>query len=149
MPISALTGDGVEALASALVASLPEGESAYPDDFLSATPETEWIAEVVREKLLERTREELPFASAVVVEEVRKDDSRNLTVVTAVIYVEKEGQKGIVVGRGGTMIREIGSAAREELEARSGRRYFLELTVKVRADWREDEGFLSRLVGSS
>jgi GTP-binding protein Era len=149
VPISALTGDGVEALASALVASLPEGESAYPDDFLSATPETEWIAEVVREKLLERTREELPFASAVVVDEVREDDSRNLTVVTAVIYVEKEGQKGIVVGRGGTMIREIGRAAREELEARSGRRYFLELTVKVRADWREDEGFLSRLVGTS
>jgi len=149
VPISAATGDGVEALASALVAALPEGESAYPDDFLSSTPEREWIAEVVREKLLERTREELPFASAVVVEEVREDDTRNLTVVTAVIYVEKEGQKGIVVGRGGTMIREIGRAAREELEARSGRRYFLELTVKVRADWREDEGFLSRLVGGS
>jgi GTP-binding protein Era len=147
VPISALTGDGVEALASALVAALPEGESAYPEDFLSATPETEWIGEVVREKLLERTREELPFASAVIVDEVREDDDRNLTVVTAAIYVEKEGQKGIVVGRGGTMIREIGRAAREELEARSGRRYFLELTVKVRADWREDEGFLSRLVG--
>ena len=148
VPISAATGDGVEQLASALAAALPEGEPAYPDDFLTSTPETEWIAEVIREKLLERTREELPFASAVVVDEIRDEDARNLTVVTAAIFVEKEGQKGIVVGRGGTMIREIGRAAREELEAQSGRRYFLELTVKVRADWREDEGFLSKLVGT-
>jgi GTPase len=148
VPISAATGDGVEALATALAAALPEGEPGYPDDFLSSTPETEWAAEVIREKLLERTREELPFASAVVVESVREDDARNLTVVTAAIYVEKEGQKGIVVGKGGSMIREIGRAAREELEAQSGRRYFLELTVKVRADWREDEGFLSKLIGT-
>ncbi|HYK42234.1 MAG TPA: GTPase Era [Thermoanaerobaculia bacterium] len=148
VPISATTGDGVEALASALAAALPEGEPGYPDDFLSSTPESEWAAEVIREKLLERTREELPFASAVVVESVREDDARNLTVITAAIYVEKEGQKGIVVGKGGSMIREIGRAAREELEAESGRRYFLELTVKVRADWREDEGFLSKLVGT-
>jgi len=148
VPISAATGDGVEELASVLAAALPEGEPAYPEDFLTATPETEWIAEVIREKLLERTREELPFASAVVVDEIRDEDARNLTVVTAAIYVEKEGQKGIVVGKGGAMIREIGRAAREELEAQSGRRYFLELTVKVRADWREDEGFLSKLVGT-
>ena len=145
VPISAATGDGVEALASALAAALPEGETHYPDDFLTATPETEWMGEVIREKLLERTRDELPFSSAVVVDSVRVDDAKNLTVVTASIYVEREGQKGIVVGRGGTMIREIGRAAREELEAQSGRRYFLELTVKVRADWREDEGFLARL----
>ena len=148
VPISAATGDGVEELASVLAAALPEGEPAYPEDFLTATPETEWIAEVIREKLLERTREELPFASAVVVDEIREEDPRNLTVVAAAIYVEKEGQKGIVVGKGGAMIREIGRAAREELEAQSGRRYFLELTVKVRADWREDEGFLSKLVGT-
>jgi GTP-binding protein Era len=148
VPISAATGDGVEQLAAVLAAALPEGEAAYPEDFLTATPETEWIAEVIREKLLERTREELPFASAVVVDEIREEDARNLTVVTAAIYVEKEGQKGIVVGKGGAMIREIGRAAREELEEQSGRRYFLELTVKVRADWREDEGFLSKLVGT-
>ena len=148
VPISAATGDGVEELASLLAAALPEGEPAYPEDFLTATPEREWIAEVIREKLLERTREELPFASAVVVDEIREEDARNLTVVTGAIYVEKEGQKGIVVGKGGAMIREIGRAAREELEAQSGRRYFLELTVKVRADWREDEGFLSKLVGT-
>ena len=147
VPISARTGDGVEALAQVLAAALPEAESAYPDDFLTATPESEWIGEVIREKLLERTREGLPFASAVVVETVREDDAKNLTVVAASIVVEKEGQKGIIVGKGGAMIRDIGTAAREDLEKQTGRRYFLELTVRVRADWREDEGFLARLVG--
>ena len=146
VPVSALTGDGVERLVELLGANVPEGASAYPDDFLTATPESEWIAEVIREKLLERTREELPFASAVVVEGVREDPEKNLSVVTASIVVEREGQKGIVVGKGGSMIRDIGSAAREELEAESGRRYFLELRVRVRADWRDDEQFLSRII---
>ncbi len=145
VPVSAKTGDGVERLARALAESLPEGEPAYPEDFLTSMPETEWIAEVVREKLLERTREELPFASAVVIEAVKEDPEKDLTVVTASVVVEREGQKGIVVGRGGSMIRNIGTAAREELESQTGRRYFLELTVKVRPDWRNDERFLSRL----
>jgi len=147
VPVSAKTGDGVERLGELLAAALPEAGAAYPDDFLTATPESEWIGEVVREKLLERTRDELPFASAVVVESVREDDAKNLTVVTASIVVEREGQKGIVVGKGGSMIRGIGMAAREELEAQAGRKFYLDLNVKVRADWREDEGFLSRLVG--
>jgi GTP-binding protein Era len=147
VPISAATGDGVERLASLLAQALPERAAAYPDDFLTSTPESEWIGEVIREKLLERTREELPFASAVLVESVREDPARNLTITVASIVVEREGQKGILVGRGGSMIREIGTAARLELEGRSGRRHFLELTVRVRRDWREDEQFLSRLVG--
>ena len=146
VPISALTGDGVERLASAVAQNLPQREAAYPEDFLTSTSRTEWIGEVIREKLLERTREELPFASAVVVESVReREGGGGVLVVVASIVVEREGQKGIVVGRGGSMIREIGKAAREELEAESGRRYFLELTVKVREDWRNDERFLSRL----
>jgi GTP-binding protein Era len=146
VPISARTGDGVDRLVDVLAANVPEGESAYPSDFLTSMPESEWVAEVIREKLLDRTREELPFASTVMVESVRQDDEKNLTVVTASIVVEREGQKGIVVGKGGTMIRDIGKAAREELEAESGRRFFLELTVRVRADWRDDEQFLSRIV---
>lgn len=146
VPISARTGDGVDRLVDVLAANVPEGDPAYPNDFLTSMPESEWVAEVIREKLLDRTREELPFASTVVVESVREDDEKNLTVVTASIVVEREGQKGIVVGKGGTMIRDIGKAAREELEAESGRRFFLELTVRVRADWRDDEQFLSRIV---
>jgi len=146
VPISAKTGDGVERLADLLAANLPEGPAAYPEDFLSSTSEADWAAEVIREKLLERTRQELPFASAVVVERMTHDEERDVTVVYASIVVEKEGQKGIVIGRGGSMIREIGKAAREELEQRSGGRWFLDLTVKVRADWRDDERFLARLV---
>ena len=146
VPISARTGDGVDRLADVLAENLAEGEPAFPEDFLTSTPETEWIAEIIREKLLERTREELPFASAVVVESVEEKSDAEVTVVVASIVVEKEGQKGIVVGRGGSMIREIGTAARRELEAETCRRFFLELTVRVRADWRNDEEFLSRLV---
>jgi GTP-binding protein Era len=146
VPISALTGEGVEELARVVAAQLPEAPPAYPEDFLSSTPETEWIGEVIREKLLERTREELPFASAIVVESVREAEDKDLTVVTASVVVEREGQKGIVVGRGGTMIRDIGTAARQELEEQTGRRFFLELTVRVRPGWRNDERFLSALV---
>ena len=146
VPISAKTGDGVERLGDLLAANLPERPAAYPEDFLSATSEAEWAAEVIREKLLERTRQELPFASAVVVERMTRDEERDVSVVYASIVVEKEGQKAIVIGRGGSMIREIGTAARAELEEKSGGRYFLDLTVKVRADWRDDERFLARLV---
>jgi len=147
VPISAKTGDGVDRLGQLLAQRLPEGAPAYPADFLTATPDTEWIGEVIREKLLERTRQELPFASAVVVESVREQEEKEMTVVTASIIVEKEGQKGIVVGKGGSMIREIGTAARQELEQQAQRRYFLDLRVKVRERWRDDEGFLSRVVG--
>jgi GTP-binding protein Era len=146
VPISALTGEGVEELARVLAAQLPEAPPAYPEDFLSSTPETEWIGEVIREKLLERTREELPFASAIVVESVREGEGKDVTVVTASVIVEREGQKGIVVGKGGSMIRDIGTAARQELEEQTGRRFYLELTVKVRPDWRNDERFLAALV---
>ncbi len=147
VPVSARTGENVEHLFDVLAAKMPEGESAYPDDFLTSTPETEWIAEVIREKLLERTRDELPFAHAVLIEAVRKAEDKDLTVVTASIVVEREGQKGIVVGKGGSMIRDIGRAAREELEAALGRRLYLELTVRVKADWRNDGAFLSKLRG--
>ncbi len=145
MPVSARTGENVERLFEVLAASLPEGEAAYPADFLTATPETEWIAEVIREKLLERTRDELPFAHAVLIESVGPGQGQDITVVTASIVVEREGQKGIVVGKGGSMIREIGKAAREELERELDKRLFLELTVRVEPDWRNDERFLSRL----
>jgi GTPase len=145
VPISAKTGDGVDRLADVLASHLPESQAAYPEDFLSATPEAEWAAEVIREKLLERTRQELPFASTVVVERMTRDDGRDVTVIYASIVVEREGQKGIVIGKGGAMIREIGTAARQELEATSGGKYFLDLNVKVQADWRDDERFLASL----
>ena len=145
VPVSARTGENVDRLFDVLASKLPEGEAAYPDDFLTSTPETEWIGEVIREKLLERTRDELPFSHAVVIESVREAEGKDLTVVTASIVVEKDGQKGIVVGKGGSMIRDIGRAAREELEAELGRHLYLELTVRVKPNWRNDAAFLSRL----
>ncbi len=147
VPVSAKTGENVDRLFGVLGTLLPEGEAAYPEDFLTQTPETEWIGEVIREKLLERTRDELPFAHAVLIEAVRDGERKDILVVTASIIVEREGQKGILVGRGGSMIREIGTAAREELEEHLGRRLFLDLTVRVKADWRNDERFLSQLRG--
>ena len=147
VPVSAKTGDNVEHLFEVLAGSLQEGESAFPDDFLTATPESEWIAEVIREKLLERTRDELPFAHAVLIESVREGEGKAITVVTASIVVEREGQKGILVGKGGSKIRDIGSAAREELERELSRRFYLELTVRVAPDWRNDERFLGKLRG--
>ena len=146
MPISAQTGDGVERLAGVLAANLPEAEPAYPEDFLTATPESEWIGEVIREKLLERTREELPFASAVVVESVREDDEKNLTVVTASIVVEREGQKGIVVGARRHDDPRHRHGRPRGARGRDRPAFFLELTVKVRERWRDDERFLSQLV---
>ena len=147
VPVSARTGDNVERLLEVLARHLAEGDAAYPEDFLTATPERDWIGEVIREKLLERTRDELPFAHAVVVESIRPGEGKDITVVTASIVVEREGQKGILVGKGGAMIRDIGKAAREELETELGRKLYLELTVRVQPDWRNDERFLSRLRG--
>jgi GTPase len=147
VPVSARTGDNVDRLLEILGRHLSEGDAAYPEDFLTATPERDWIGEVIREKLLERTRDELPFAHAVVVESVRPGEGKDITVVTASIVVEREGQKGILVGKGGSMIRNIGQAARTELEDELGRRLYLELTVRVQPDWRNDERFLSRLRG--
>ena len=145
VPVSARTGENVERLFEVLAARMPEGEAAYPEDFLTSTPETEWIGEVIREKLLERTRNELPFAHAVLIESVKEAEDKDLTVVIASIVVEREGQKGIIVGKGGTMVRDIGKAAREELEEELGRRLYLELTVRVKPNWRNDDAFLSRL----
>jgi len=149
VPISARTGDGVDRLARLLAGALPERPAAYPEDFLTSTPESEWISEVIREKLLERTRQELPFATAVIIEAVREEPEKPMTVVTASVVVEKESQKGIVIGKGASMIRDIGQAAREELERESGRRFFLDLSVTVRPRWRDDERFLSRVVSDA
>jgi GTP-binding protein Era len=138
-PISARTGDGVEALRGDLVAVLPDGPSYFPDDAVTDIPLELRIAELVREKALALTREEVPHAITVDVDEIA--ESR----VTAAVYVETESQKAIVVGRGGRIIRDIGSQARPEIELLLGRPVFLELKVKVRPRWRRDETLLERL----
>ena len=145
VPLSALTGDNVDRLESVLLSHLPEGEPLYPDDYLTDQPERFFVAELVREQVLQHTHAELPFASAVIVDRFEEPDAKGLLRLHCTILVERESQKPIVVGRAGAMIKAIGSAARVELERFFDARVFLDLHVKVRADWREDDRMLDEL----
>jgi GTP-binding protein Era len=138
-PVSAKTGDGTEALRAELVALLDEGPAYFPEGQVTDLPLDARIAEIVREQALAVTREEVPHALSVEVEEI--EDGR----VAGIVYVETESQKAIVVGKGGQVIKAIGSRARPQIEGLLGRKVFLELTVKVRPKWRRDEGLLERL----
>jgi GTPase len=138
-PVSAKTGDGIGELRVELVELLPEGQAYFPPDQRTNIPLELQLAEVVREKALQLTREEVPHAITVEIEEVEQK------VVRAALLVETESQKQIVVGRGGAIVREIGTRARPELELLLGRPVFLDLQVKVRPRWRRDEGLLERL----
>jgi GTP-binding protein Era len=140
-PVSALTGDGLEPLRADLAGLLPEGPRYFEEGRRTDLPLEARIAEVVREKALALTREEVPHALSVEVDELDADAGR----VSAQVWVETESQKGILVGKGGTMIRTIGTRARPEVESLLGRPVFLELRVKVRPRWRRDEGALERL----
>ena len=138
-PVSATTGDGVPALRDELVELLPEGPLYYPQEQRTDLPLPVQIAELIREQALRLTRDEVPHAITVSVDEIEGK------VVRADVLVETESQKQIVVGKGGSMIREIGRHARPEIEALVGRRLFLELRVKVSPRWRRDETLLERL----
>jgi GTP-binding protein Era len=133
VPISALGGDNVERLERVILSHLPEGEPLYPDDYLTDKPERFFVAELVREQVLQHTRAELPFASAVVVDRFEEADEKGILRLYCTILVERDSQKA------------IGSAARLELERFFDLRVFLDLRVKVRADWREDERALDEL----
>jgi GTP-binding protein Era len=126
-----------------VVAFLPEGPLLYPEDVRSDLPRDQALAEIIREKALRRTHDELPHSVEVLVEELEERD--DLTTVRALLWVETESQKRIVIGKGGSMIRGIGTAARLEMEEQLGRRVFLDLTVKVRRGWRGDESLLDRI----
>jgi GTP-binding protein Era len=143
-PVSAKTGAGVEPLVAELSALLPEGFYLYPSEERSDEPSDVHLAELIREQVLRRTRDEIPHAVEVVVDEVseREDGLRD---VSAQVWVETQSQKGILIGKGGRMIREIGTAARKELERELGAHVYLDLQVKVRERWRRDEGLLDRL----
>jgi GTPase len=145
IPISAETGDGVERLVDLLFELLPAGPARYPAEDYTTQPERFFAAEIVREKLLHHTRQELPYTTAVAVDRWEEDESRNLLKIYATIVVERDTQKKIVIGKGGSMIRTIGEEARRELEAVLGARIWLDLHVAVRELWREDERFLGDL----
>lgn len=143
-PISAKNGDGVDALFAALLALLPEGPYLYPPEDSSDMSDQTRLAELVREQVLMRTRQELPHAVEVEVTEMEERDD-GLLEIHASVWTETESQKAIVVGAGGKMVRAIGTAARKEIEAEVERHVFLALHVRVRRNWRRDEGLLDRL----
>jgi GTP-binding protein Era len=150
VPISALTGDGCDRLLELLWGLLPEGPPAYDPELLTLHPERFLAAERIREKILEHTRDELPFATAVLIEtwEEEAGSGRGLTGLTRIgasILVEKPGQKKILIGRGGSMIKTIGTEARLDLEEFLGSRVFLDLHVRVEPDWRERRNVLADL----
>jgi len=144
VPVSAATGSGVALLAELVVALLPEGPPLYPPDQVTDQTLEVRIAEIVRERALELTREEMPHSIAVEVEELEVPDEGTVRI-EAIVLVERESQKGIAIGKGGSMLKAIGSGAREGLEPLLGRKVFLSLRVKVLKDWQRDPRALDRL----
>lgn len=146
VPVSAATGDNVDRLERAIIERLPEGEPLYPPDFLTDQPERFLAAEIVREKVLQHTRDEIPFSSAVMVDRFEEPQGpKGMLRLHCTIVVDRESQKPILVGRGGEMIKRIGTAARRDLEAFFDTKVFLDLHVRVKSEWREDEGVLKDL----
>lgn len=145
IPISAATGDGVDRMLDVAFEALPEAPPRYPAEDYTTQPERFLAAEIVREKLLHHTSQELPYTTAVAVEKWEEDEERNLLRIWATIFVERGSQKKIVIGRNGEMIKRIGTEARQELESMLGARIYLDLHVSVRELWREDERFLGEL----
>ncbi|MEC9301709.1 MAG: GTPase Era, partial [Acidobacteriota bacterium] len=145
VPVSALVGDGVPELESLLLKNQPDGDPLYPEDYLTNQPEKFFVAETVREKLLQHTHAEIPFSSAVVVDQFQEVDERGIIRLHCSIIVEQASQKPIVVGRGGSMVKMIGMEARKELESFFDTKVYLALHVKVRSDWRESDRLLNDL----
>jgi GTPase len=146
VPVSARTGQQLDLLVELLFAHLPEGRPLYPDGHLTDEPEQHLLAELIREKALAMVRDELPHSVAVLVDELEPSpDNPEVLVVRATLFVERASQKPIVLGRGGTVLREIGTRARTELEALLGTRVYLDLHVKVAKEWQRDPRQLARL----
>jgi GTPase len=143
VPVSALTGENVDLLADRLIANLPVGQRLYPEDYLTDQPERFFVAEMIREQILRQTREEIPYATGVVIDSFKEGEP--LVRIEASILAERDTQKAILIGRGGAMLKSIGTAARREIEAFLGTRVYLGLFVKVRERWREDSAVLEEM----
>ena len=145
IPISALKGSGVEDFTNEIRRLLPEGPLYFPEDAITDKSERFIASEIVREKVFQLTHQEIPYSAAVIVSEFKEDIKRDLLSISALIYVERESQKGMVIGKGGRMIKEIGMRAREGLEAFFGTKIYLDLRVKVNKNWTGSEESLKRL----
>jgi GTP-binding protein Era len=144
MPVSALTGNGVDEVTREVVARLPYGPRYFPDDMPTDASERFLAAEIIREKIFLRTGQEVPYATAVLVESFTMDQPGQATIHAAIV-VERDSQKAIIIGKGGKKLKEIGILARKEIEEMTGARVMLKLWVKVKKDWSEDRNFLQEL----
>jgi GTP-binding protein Era len=146
VPVSATTGEPVDVLVDVLVSKLPPGPAFYPDGELTDEPEEVLMAELIREAALEGVRDELPHSLAVVIDEMTPREGReDLLDVYAILYVERDSQKGIVIGKGGARLREVGTAARIQIEKLLGTKVYLNLRVKIAKNWQRDPKQLGRL----
>jgi GTP-binding protein Era len=145
VPISATDGTNIDTLERLFLQYLPEGEPLYPPDYVTDQPERFFVGEIVREQVLQLTHDELPFSTAVVVDRIEQAEA-NRTDIYCTILVDRESQKPIVIGRAGAMIKQIGTAARAELERYLESRVFLDLHVKVKSEWRDDERVLDEIL---
>jgi len=143
IPISALKRDGLDLLLKQVTLALPAGRPFFPEDQITDQPARFMAAEIVRERVLVETEQELPYATAVVVDSF--EEGAKLTRISATIYCEREGQKGILIGKKGEMLKRIGTSARLQIERRLETKVFLELYVKVQPNWRESHGFVEEL----
>ncbi|HUA22102.1 MAG TPA: GTPase Era [Bryobacteraceae bacterium] len=143
IPVSRVTGEGLDQLRQAILQRLPEGPPYFPPDYLTDQPERFLAAELIREQVLRETRQEVPHSVAVLVD--RWEASPRLTKIIATIHVERTGQKAILIGAGGALLKKIGTRARQDMERLFSRKIFLELFVKVQKDWRESPAFLNAI----
>lgn len=144
IPVSALKEDGLDLLLQNIIRNLPEGPKYYPDDTLTDQAERFIVAEIIREKIMEKTSEELPYSvAAEVLQWSERDDG--VVMIDAIIYVEREGQKGIIIGKAGRMLKMVGTLARKEIERFLDAKVFLRLWVKVRKGWRDNQKILKEL----
>jgi GTP-binding protein Era len=145
IPISAMTGEGIDILLEEILRVLPESLPYYPEDMVTDQTERFWVSEIIREKVIYQTYQEIPYSTAVTLEEFKEHSEKNLVVIKATIHVERDSQKKILIGKGGEKMRRIGEAARKEVEAFLGARVFLELWVKVERNWTQNPQALNRL----
>ncbi len=145
IPVSALKGDNLDRLRDKILEDLPQGAPFFPPDQLTDQSERTVVAELIREKILSHTREELPYSTTVMVDSFKTDEEKNLIRIRAIIYVDRKSQKGIVIGKDGSLLKRIGTQARRDIERMLNSRVFLQLWVKVKKGWRQDERFLERL----
>lgn len=141
-PLSAIKGEGVEELLNIIIKTLPEGPKYFPEDILTDQPERFVAAEIIREKVFLLTKQEIPYSTAVVVERFKENPQKKIVSISATINVERDSQKGIIIGKGGSMLKRIGTRARMDIERLLGTKVFLELFVRVQKDWTKDKKIL-------